>query len=449
MEGHFVMSNQEANRLQIMEKLKRKELTQKETAALLSVTGRQVRRILRRYLKEGAVGLTHKGRGKPSNRRVSPEEVAAAIERLKTPLYAGFAPTFAHEQLVKNHLITFGVDTLRHLMTENNVWMPKKVRPVIVHQLRERMPHYGDMVQLDGSPHDWFEGRIDPETGVAVGECSLHLMIDDATNNLKLRLAKEENTLDYFRLMYRYLTEEGKPLRTYSDKHSIFTVNWHEHELATHRTPSRQGDGEEAKTQFERAMEILCIQMILANSPQAKGRAENANGTLQDRLVKEMRLRNICSLKAANDYLPTFEKDFNQKFGVSPKNSINTHRPLTTFEREHLMEILSLKTTRVLSKNLTCQLNNVIYQIEAKRSGYTLRHAQVNICQTMTGKTIITHQNQRLSYQTITLRPKQHTLTTKQLSTMARQEETAKPHSFWESWAENSWNTYDPAYQTV
>lgn len=447
MEGHLMMSNQELNRLQLMEKLKRKELTQRETASLLDITERQVRRIFKRYLKAGALGLVHQGRGKLGNRRAKPEEVTAALETLKNPLFAGFAPTFAHEQLVKNHLITFGVDTLRHLMTRNHLWLPKKVRPMVIHQLRERMPHFGDMVQLDGSPHDWLEGRVDPDTGMAIGECTLHLIIDDATNRIKLRFAKEENTLDYFRLMARYLREEGKPLRTYSDKHSIFTVNWHEHALATHRNPDRDGDQEENQTQFERAIKTLCIEMILANSPQAKGRAENANGTLQDRLVKELRLRHICSLKAANNYLPDFEADYNRKFGVVPKSPVNTHRPLTSFEREHLQEILSLKTTRVLSKNLICQLHNVIYQIRPQRSGYALRHAKVNICQTMTGKTIITYQNQKLHYQTMTLRPKQQTLTTKQLSILARKE-TPKPHSFWESWAENSWNTYDPAYQT-
>jgi len=284
MEGHLVMSNQEVNRLQMMEKLKRKELTKLETASLLGVTERQVRRIFKRYLKDGASGLTHKGRGKPGNRRVKPEEVAVALELLKKPLYAGFAPTFAHEQLVKQNLITFGVDTLRHLMTAHSLWTPKKVKLAAVHQLRERMAHYGDMVQLDGSPHDWFEGRPDPETGVPVGECTLHLIIDDATSRLKLGFAKEENTLDYFRLMYRYLTEVGKPLRTYTDKHSIFTLNRYEQALATHRTPSHQGDKEAANTQFERAMETLCIEMILANSPQAKGRAENANGCQVPRL---------------------------------------------------------------------------------------------------------------------------------------------------------------------
>lgn len=331
-------------------------------------------------------------------------------------------------------------------MIIHQLWTPHKRKTVKLHQLRERWSHFGDMVQMDGSPHDWLEGRIDPSTGMVTGDCTLHTITDDATSQFKGYLGKEENTLDYFRLIKRWLLSEGKPRRTYTDRHSIFRVSDYAQHLKLNHKPLAGEAPLVAKTQFQRAMDTLQILMILAYTPQAKGRVENLQGTLQDRLVKELRLRNICSLEAANAYLPVFEAEYNAKFAVVPKDSHNAHQPLTDWERDHLSQILAVQETRTLSKNLTCQYDRTIYQVKPLRSAYTLRHAQVQLCQTTDGPMMITRHNQVLPYTVMQLPTKQLELNAKQLDHLVKKE-TGKPPTFWETWAETSWNDYDPQYQ--
>jgi hypothetical protein len=244
-------------------------------------------------------------------------------------------------------------------MIAEGLWKARKAKKVVVHQLRERRACFGELVQIDGSPHDWFEGRAE--------RCTLLVFIDDATGKLlQLCFVASESFFSYAQTAEAYFRQYGKPVAFYSDKHGIFRVN----------VPST-GTGT-GLTQFGRAMQELEIQIICANTPQAKGRVERVIQTLQDRLPKEMRLRKICSWEAGNAYLPEFLVDFNQRFAEEPRSDVNAHRPLTP--KDDLARILSWQETRSLSKNLTLQFYKIVYQLQSKRPSYALRNALVTVC---------------------------------------------------------------------
>jgi hypothetical protein len=246
------------------------------------------------------------------------------------------------------------------------------------HQMRERRACLGELVQIDGSDHAWFEDRGP--------KCTLLVYIDDATGQLlELWFVPDETTFAYFEASRHYFERYGKPVAFYSDKHGIFRVN----------QPRPLGTTS-GLTQFGRAMEELDIQIICANTPQAKGRIERANQTLQDRLVKELRLRGISDMEAGNVYLPEFGEDFNHRFAVQPRSSHDVHRPI--LETENLDVILTHQKTGSLSKNLTVQSNNVIYQIQSDRPGYALRKAHVTVCENPKGEITILYNNKPLSY---------------------------------------------------
>ena len=233
------------------------------------------------------------------------------------------------------------------------------MKKVTVHQLRERRACFGELIQIDGSPHDWFEGRAEA--------CVLLVFIDDATGKLvQLLFVTSESFFSYCQAAEGYFKQYGKPVAFYSDKNSIFRVN----------QPS--AGFHEDLTQFGRAMQELEIQIICANTPQAKGRVERVIQTLQDRLPKEMRLRDIHSWEAGNAYLPEFLQEFNLRFGEEPRSSVDAHRPLTP--QEDLARILTWQETRTLSKNLTLQFQKIVYQIQTERPSYALRNAQVTVC---------------------------------------------------------------------
>jgi transposase len=352
------MSTKELNRLEVMQRLSRKQMSQKEAGTILVLSVRQIKRLLRTYREQGAVGLVSKHRGRQGNNRLAEEVKKRALNLLKTK-YRGFGPTLAHEKLVEKEKLKLSDESVRQLMIAEDLWKARKARKVVVHQLRERRACFGELVQIDGSPHDWFEGRAAP--------CVLLVFIDDATGKLvQLRFVESESFFGYCQAAEGYFRRFGKPVAFYSDKNSIFRVN----------LPS-VGSGE-ALTQFGRAMLELHIEIICANTPQAKGRVERVIQTLQDRLPKEMRLRGIHSQEAGNAYLPEFIQDFNQRFREEPRSDVNAHRPLTA--KEDLACILTWQETRSLSKNLTLQFYKTVYQIQTKRPSYALRHAQVTVC---------------------------------------------------------------------
>ena len=225
----------------------------------------------------GAAGLISKRRGRPSNNRL-PEKTINKARQLLRSRYHDFGPTLAAEKLAIEG-VSLSVETVRQLLIREGLWKAKRVRRAVIHQLRERRARLGELVQIDGSPHDWFEGRAP--------KCTLLVFVDDATSRLMyLQFVEAETTFNYFAAVRSYLTEFGKPLAFYSDKFGVFRVN----------IPNAlSGTG---LTQFGRALKELDIELICAHSPQAKGRVERANQTLQDRLTKELRLRGLCTVAA-------------------------------------------------------------------------------------------------------------------------------------------------------
>jgi len=376
MDTLLKMSAKELSRLEVMQRLSEKGMSQKEAGVILDLSRRQIKRLLSAYRKRGAVGLVSKQCGRKSNNRLSEEVKKQALNLLKTK-YKGFGPTLAHEKLVEKEKLKLSDESVRQLMIEEGLWKERKAKTVVTHQLRERRACFGELIQIDGSPHDWFEGRAE--------SCVLLVFIDDATGKLvQLRFVECESFFSYAGAAEEYFKRCGKPVAFYSDKHGIFRVN----------VPSA-GSGD-ALTQFGRAMRELDIQIICANTPQAKGRVERVIQTLQDRLPKEMRLRRIGSWEAGNAYLPEFIQDFNARFGEEPRSDVNAHRPLTP--KEDLARILTWQEPRTLSKNLTIQFEKVVYQIQTNRPTYTLRQARVTVCLDAQEKITIWYQGKSLPY---------------------------------------------------
>ena len=369
------MSQKELTRLEVIQRVKRKTLKQRQAAELLSVSVRQVKRLCKAYQTNGAAGLISKRRGRSSNNRLPEKTINKARQLLRTR-YPDFGPTLATEKLAIEG-VSLSVETVRQLLMGEGLWKAKAVRRPVIHQLRERRARLGELVQIDGSPHDWFEGRAP--------KCTLLVFVDDATSRLMyLQFVEAETTFNYFAAVRSYLTDFGKPQAFYSDKFGVFRVN----------IPNAlSGTG---LTQFGRALKELQIELICAHSPQAKGRVERANQTLQDRLTKELRLRDLSSLAAANAYLPEFIVAYNQRFAVAPRSTESAHRPLT--KGEDLERVLTLCERRTLSKNLTLSYNNVIYQIKTKRPSYTMRGAHVEVREKSNGEITIEYKKRPLEY---------------------------------------------------
>jgi transposase len=360
-----------------MQRLKEKRLTQKEAAGMLGISTRQVKRLWRAYRKKGAQGLVSKRRGKPSNNRLDAGVAQQALDLIKEK-YEDFGPTLAHEKLTEVHKLKLSRESVRRIMIEEGVWKPKRAKLPSAHQMRERRACFGELVQIDGSDHDWFEGRGP--------KCTLLVYIDDASGHIgELWFVPDETFFAYFEASRHYFERYGKPAAFYSDKHGIFRVNQEQ--------TVGLGSG---LTQFGRAMQELDIQIICANTPQAKGRVERANQTLQDRLVKELRLRDISDMDCANAFLPEFREDFNQRFAVPPRSTHDAHRPL--LKTENLDIIFTDQKTGTLSKNLTVQHNKVIYQIQSTRPDYTLRNATVTVCENAKGVVTILYKHEPLPY---------------------------------------------------
>jgi transposase len=405
------MSNREITRLEVMQRLKDKRLRQHEASRMLGISIRHVKRLFRAFKAQGPLGLISQRRGKPSNNQLDPNTVQKAIDMIYEH-YQGFGPTLAHEKLTEKHELRLSRESVRGIMIAEGCWKPKRAKEPSVHQMRERRACFGELVQIDGSDHDWFEGRGP--------KCTLLVYIDDATGQLgELWFVPEETFFGYCEASRHYFERIGKPVAFYSDKHGIFRVN----------QPRPLGTTS-GLTQFGRAMQELDVEIICANSPQAKGRIERANQTLQDRLVKEMRLRGISDIAQANAFLPEFREDFNRRFAVVPRSIYNAHRPL--LKSENLDLILSQQETRTLSKNLTVQFNQVIYQVQSNRPDYALRKAQVTVCENAQGEVKILYKNQPLAYTIYQKSPRQAEVV--DTKTLDRQINVPKPPALNHPW---------------
>jgi len=371
------MSHAEVDRLQVVQKITAKQITQVDAAQLLGISYRQVKRIVKQYRQYGAISIVSKRRGKPSNNQL-PVKLKAIVLSIINEKYSDFAPTFAHEKLCQHHDIHCSIETVRKWMIEDGLWQVKAQRRARIHQPRARRAQRGELIQIDGSPHDWFEGRN--------ARCNLTVFIDDATGQLMaLHFTPTETTQAYMEALDYHLKQHGRPVALYADKHSIFRVNM---------------KGCDAKqTQFARACRTLDIELIHANTPQAKGRVERANQTLQDRLVKELRLQGINDIESANAYLPAFIEYYNKRFAKPAKSPIDAHRDVL-HNTQQVQQILSLHSKRKLSKNLTCQYNNVQYQIQTQTKGYRLRQATITVIESFDGTITLLYKGKSLDYRT-------------------------------------------------
>ena len=333
-------------------------LGQREASERLGIGVRQFKRLVRAWKQQGDAGLISRQRGRPSNNRLA-ADLRGAIAGLLPDRYPDFGPTLASEKLLELEGISVSAETIRRLQIELGLWKPKTRRTRRAFQLRERRPRFGELIQIDGSPHDWFEGRAP--------RCTLIVFIDDATTRLTaLRFVPAETTRAYLETLRGHVLEHGRPLAFYSDRHGIFRVN---------AKDAKSGDG---KTEFGRVADRLEIASIHALTPQAKGRVERANQTLQDRLVKEMRLRSISAMAAANRFSPTFVAIWNEKFAVPPREATSAHRPWTT-PPEALDDILARREQRVLSKALTFRSAGTMYCVRTTGPGTALRGARVTV----------------------------------------------------------------------
>ena len=411
MKGKLNMSIKEADRITILDSLLKGKIKQKKAGEMMGLSIRQTRRLKKKYKSLGASGLIHGNRGKESNHKINNEEIVKVMKIIRSTYY-DFGPTLAFEKLNEKNEITFSVEKLRQVMINEGLWKVKRKRKIKIYQERERREALGELVQIDGSPFDWFEGRAD-ETERITGICSLLVFIDDATGKLlNLWFAPCESTNDYFEATKQYLFSWGKPLAFYLDKLGVFRVN-------TAKKGTSDASDSTGLTQFSRAMEELKIQMIFANSPQAKGRVENINGTLQDRLTKELRLKGINSIKEANLFLPEYVKAYNQKFSVVPKSSFNTHRPL--LPQENLDDILIQKHQRILSKSLAFQYKNKLYQIKTERPTFAMKKAPVIIREDAKGNITVDYKGKKLNYLILEERPKAEIITRKELGIKMRE----------------------------
>jgi transposase len=331
MMGLVLMSARDLNRIEVLSQVSEGRMTAATAANVLDLSRRQVHRLLKTFRTEGVAAIRHKARGRRSNNFIDPAIREFAITLVKES-YADFGPTLAAEMLAEHHDLKVSRETLRKWMSSEEIWLSRKQRRTF-HQPRLRRECLGELIQIDGSDHRWFEDRRPP--------CTLLVFIDDATSTLmQLRFVKSESTFSYFEALELYLASHGRPVAFYSDKHTVFRVS---------NQAAKSGHG---MTQFGRALNELNIEILCANSSQAKGRVERANRTLQDRLVKELRLARISDMEAANAFLPGFTKRFNARFAKAPARSDNLHRPMN-IEPYRLREVFCLQDQRYVGKQLT------------------------------------------------------------------------------------------------
>jgi hypothetical protein len=374
------MSHKELNRAEIMQQIASKKITQCLAAEQLGLSIRHVKRLYAGYKLIGAGHLISKRRGKPSNHKLSNGIQEYALS-LISQCYADFGPTLTKEKLESVHKLDVSVSTVRTWMAEAGLWIPRAQRLKRAYQPRYRRSCYGELVQIDGSDHHWFEKRGP--------RCTLLVFIDDATSQLMMaRFVPEETTFTYFDATKRYLLDHGKPIAFYSDKYSVFRRN------------CKEAKGGDVVTQYARALSDLNIDLINANTCQAKGRVERANKTLQDRLIKELRLLGISTTQEANEYLPEFIQIYNQKFGKEPRSETDVHRALQEQEKQQLEDIFSWQEDRTLSRNLTLQYDKVLYLVQDTAQNRALARKRVTVYENYLGRIKIKYEDTQLAYRT-------------------------------------------------
>lgn len=402
----IVMSLEEVRRLKALESAIERHITQKTAASMLRLSERQVRRLVRVIKERGAQGIVHGLRGRSSNRRLS-DEIREQVMSRYQERYPDFGPTFAAEKLFECDGIRISDETLRKWLIESGLWKKRRKRS-IHRQWRQRKECFGQMVQIDGSHHDWLEGR-GPKL-VLMG------YIDDATNRVFGRFYDYEGTLPALDSFKRYVELYGLPMSVYLDRHT------------TYKSPQKETGCQEiaSLSQFERALKELGVEVIHALSPQAKGRIERLFGVLQDRLVKEMRLQDITTKEGANAFLEEYLPRYNERFTVHPVDEADVHVKLPP--SVNLNNYLCIKTVRTIRKDNTIALDGRLYQIE-QRGGH-----KVVMEERLDGSLRVISRGVSLKYREITARPKKVVAPKEHPRVFNRPPKPAKDHPWKRSW---------------
>jgi len=373
----IVLRQKELKRLHVIHKVLEEGMTQKEAAQLVSLSERQIRRIVQRIRREGDAGVCHRARGTPSYRKL-PTKLKERIVHLYRTTYADFGPTLFTEKLEEREAISISHETARAWLTDEGLWTTHRRRRAH-REWRERKDRFGELIQMDGSHHDWFEGR-----GPA---CVFMGYIDDATGNVFGRFYGYEGILPAMDSFGRYSTKHGLPLTVYLDKHTTYK-SW----------TKRDDVGEvEPVSQFGRALAELGVRMRHAHSPQAKGRIERLFQTFQDRLVKEMRLRGVSTTAEGNRFLASYLPGYNRRFSVPPKKAEDLHRSCNDLD---LDTILCIKTERTLKNDHTIQYKGTLYQVDDR-----IRAKKVTVEELLDGRMRIRGTGVILSFHEIMQRP--------------------------------------------
>jgi hypothetical protein len=382
--GLLGMSAGERERASVIGFVVERRVSQVEAGERLSLSVRQVKRLARGWRALGDAGLISRQRGRVSPRRLE-ARLRARIERLLRDKYGDFGPTLAAEKLGELDGIAVSRETVRRLQIALGLARSKRRRSRPLHQPRERRARFGELIQIDGSAHDWFEGRAE--------RCALIVFIDDATGRLTaLRFAPAETTKAYLAALRSHVLDHGAPLAFYSDRHGIFRIN------------AKEAAGGDGLTEFGRVAERLRIELIQAATPQAKGRVERANQTLQDRLVKEMRLRGVCGIEGAQAFAPEFVALWNERFAKPPREVASAHRPWVKTP-EALDEALARREQRTLSKALTFSAGGSVYCIKTAGPGMALRGARVTLLHFMSGEMRVLYKERTLAWTRFKTRP--------------------------------------------
>lgn len=392
MKGLLEMSAKERERLKIFLRVKRGELQQKEAAALCGLEYRYLRRLYQRYCRQGDRGLVHQGRGRPSNRAYAAEFKAAVLTRFQER-YPDFGPTLAAEKLAGDGLV-INHETLRGWLMKAGLWQRRRKRKCH-RSWRERRAHFGELVQLDGSHHQWFEKR-------GAKGCLMN-MVDDAQGTSLAWLAEEETIFAAMKLLWLWIERYGIPQSLYTDKKNVYVIDEKTRQIAA-------DSGLEMLTQFGRACKQLGIEIITAHSPQAKGRVERNHGVYQDRLVKELRLAGISTITAANEFLQAGYCDqLNEKFTVAPRARADYHRSAKGYD---LASIFCIEEERTLSTDWIVRFQNQFYQLQPLRKTQVAR-SKVLVRRYLNGELHFCYEKRDLPYLLLPERPKAKTVNKK------------------------------------
>jgi transposase len=388
----IIMNEKELSRYDIIRKLLDKKLKNSQASKLLDLSIRQIKRMKKRVREKGAEGLIHKNRGRESNRKTDFKIVAKAKKYLKEK-YSDFGPTFAAEKLAESHGIELSKEKVRQVMVNLNLWRIKPRKSTSqYHHWRPRKECFGEMEQFDGSYHRWLEKRSE--------ECCLLLAIDDATGIIThAKFDKNEGVMAVFKFWLEYFAKNGLPMSIYLDKFSTFKIN---HPLAV--------DNQDMITQFQRATNGVGIKLITAHSPEAKGRVERVFETLQDRLVKELRLAGISTVEKANEFLKEYLPKFNRQFSVIPQSNNNLHQALSRELKEKLPQIFSRQSPRKVNNDYTIMFKNRFFQLAEIQPTTVYKKDEVIVEEHLSGEIKISLKEHYLNYQELPERPKKQNI---------------------------------------